>query len=407
LRSRSSFIVLLQASIKHILLLAAYYYSTSTRPFLHCTCSTLYQCTLLKGIMPDKAATATGKANNATGPTPPSSRVNFSTIVEEAPAADADTDAGAGAGEEEKPPLYKSNRLKGYMTLILAGVINYSAAVNSQKVANNRIAATDSQRAYAEAVAITSCLISGFVFLVHLDRWSPLKKAWHKAFGDGSIIELLILIFLVIWWTIATGVGTSVSGIAGDGKGQFNLYYSTWCCCWTSYWTLERWLVAYGWASFKAFISSWPFRAPGWIAICGSSFMCLMWYLDLFSNHTGATKESVFLRLHYAGISDGQWDWLLVCAALTLAPSFVFIAVELFRETTSDGNNDNNDDNNNNNNSSENRRFSIAVAASHAMDSPMRRSSRQLTPQRQNPLPDKGDTTGGKGPMENILEGCW
>jgi hypothetical protein len=398
--------------------------------------------------MPDKAAGVAGNAAATTSQGMTSktkskttistnNKVNFSipAFVQEPPASTSTSaqqqQQQEVAVEEEvsnttKPELYKSNRLKGYLTLILAGIINYSAAVNSQTVANNfnRVAATDAQRAYAEAVAITSCLISGFVFLAHLDRWSPLKNVWSQTikFGDGSMVELLILIFLVLWWTIATAVGTSVSGIAGDGKGQFNLFFSTWCCCLASYWTLERWLVAYGWASFKSFISSWPFRAPGWIAIGGFSFMCLMWYLDLYSNHTGATKESIFLKQHYEKISDGQWNWLLFCAGATLVPAFVFISVELFRETTVDNNNNNNSNGNKNSSTmmeggSNNhmRRFSVAAVAaasssSHSNNnniSPMRRSSRQLTPLRQNPLPDKADTTGGKGPLENILEGCW
>ncbi|CAB9511524.1 expressed unknown protein [Seminavis robusta] len=327
-------------------------------------------------------------------------------------------DSSPSDGDDEASPvkLYKSNRLKGYITLILAGIINYTAARNSQKVVNNHaVAASDGQRAYAEAVAITSVLMTSVIFVAHLDRWSPLKSVWEKTFGDGSVIELLMIIFLVIWWTIATSIATTVRGIAGDGKGQYNLYYSTWCCCWTSYWTLERWLVAYGWASFKQFISSWPFRAPGWIAVGIFSFLCLMWYMDLYSNHESATRDAPLLQQHYLEIGDGQWEWLLFVGSATLVPSLVFVIVELFRETSTDATSSSL--HGGSTKATPDKRFSVAAAAHHRVnaavgtrnfspsrDSPIR-SSRQFVPQRQNPLPDKGNSTGGKGPLENILEG--
>lgn len=337
-------------------------------------------------------------------------QVNFSDDVQEAEPA-----------EPPKNPLYKSSRLKGYITLILASVINYSAARNSDKVTADE--PTDAQKAYAESVALVSTLASIGIFCAHLDRFTPLSNVWETAFGDGSICELMIILFLVLWWTVATAVETSVRGIAGDGRGQYNLYYSTWGCCWTCYWTLERWLVAYGWASFKAFISSWPFRAPGWIAVCCSSFLSLMFYLDLYSNHIEAHLDNPGLAQHYSEVGDAQWQWILFVSAFTIAPSLIFIVVELFRTTSSEAANleDNSTGSSSNNNNSlpkqnSQKRFSMAMAASHARPSIMglavqsanglnRRSSRQFIPQRQNPLPDKGDSAGGKGPLENILEG--
>lgn len=333
-------------------------------------------------------------------------QVNFSDEVQE-----------AEPDEPPKNPLYKSSRLKGYITLILASVINYSAARNSDKGTADE--PTDAQKAYAESVALVSTLTSIGIFCAHLDRFTPLSSVWETAFGDGSVCELMIILFLVLWWTVATAVETSVRGIAGDGRGQYNLYYSTWGCCWTCYWTLERWLVAYGWASFKAFISSWPFRAPGWIAVCFSSFMSLMFYLDLYSNHIEAHLDNPGLAQHYSEVGDAQWQWILFVSAFTIAPSLCFIVVELFRTTSSEAaiSDDNSTDSNNNNNQKPQSRFSMAIAASNARPSIMglavqsnsnlngRRSSRQLIPQRQNPLPDKGDSAGGKGPLENILEG--
>ena len=40
-----------------------------------------------------------------------------------------------------------------------------------------------------------------------------------KAFQPKSTFELLLLLFLVIWWTAGVIIETTVRGIAGDGKG--------------------------------------------------------------------------------------------------------------------------------------------------------------------------------------------
>lgn len=73
---------------------------------------------------------------------------------------------------------------------------------------------------------------------------------WIALFKTGSKFELGICIFLVVWWTLAVGFQTSVDGIAGDGKEQYSLYYSTWGCCLLSYSVLERWWVQAGWVRY-------------------------------------------------------------------------------------------------------------------------------------------------------------
>lgn len=371
---------------------------------------------------PQNSTTANSNAKNLAS-NKSKSTVNFAVATETIWVEDkdgADTTANNDVNSEEPDPeLYRSTRLKGYITLILASVINFLAARSSGEEnlsSTTVVSSTNAQRAYAEATSMCSLLICFFAFCAHLDRWSPLTKIWLKIFDDKSFFELIIIVFLVIWWTVATGIQTTVRGIAGDGKGQYNLYYSTWGCCYTAYWTLERWLVAYGWASFKVFISSWPFRAPGWIAICGFSFLSLMSYLDLFTNHNEATPENSALDRNFDEVGLGQWQWLLFVGAFTMIPSIVFVVIELFRETNSDttdtggggGGGGLMDD------SSKGIRamsFSMAAAASNgsspegnSIRSPMR-SSRQFTPQRANPLPDKSNSAGGKGPLENILEG--
>ena len=164
-----------------------------------------------------------------------------------------DERARSSEGEADKPiKLYKSSRLKGYITLVLASFINYQAAEDSSDVQVAKVTvvpSTPEQRRYAMAVAVVSLVLSIFCILTHLDRLTPMEKIWIIFFKNGSKYEGLMLVVWSIWWMVATGIETSVSGIAGDGKGQYSLYYSTWVCCLTSVWCLERWWVAMGWVS--------------------------------------------------------------------------------------------------------------------------------------------------------------
>jgi hypothetical protein len=225
-------------------------------------------------------------------------------------------DANNNPSDPKKPiKLYKSTRLKGYMTLTLASFINYDAARSSAAIETNRtvVPSTESQRVYAQTTSMVSLLVALVCMLLHLDRVTPLQTSlWIPLFRNGSRYEGVLMVLLTFWWSIATGVETSVTGIAGDGKGQYSLYYSTWACCLTSFWMLERWCVASGWvrcedspqgfiamvgffishihafvlhihvqSSFNAFITSWPNRSPAWICIMILSFFTLV--CDLFS----------------------------------------------------------------------------------------------------------------------------
>jgi hypothetical protein len=237
--------------------------------------------------------------------------------------------------EEEGPiKLYKSPRFKGYLTIALASVINYNAAVLSRDTINiTSVPASDKQQAYAKAVAMVSAIITGSLVLCHLDRYSPLQNVWKQSFSPESYKELFIIGFLLFWWFVATVVQTSVRGIAGDGKEQYNLYYSTWVCLWTTIWTLERKLVSdFNYPTIRGFVTSWPYRAPGWIAIFISCFFTLWWYVDLFINtaqHPDNIADS--LKPFYSTIPKSQYQWLLFVAAVTLLPSAVFIFVEIVR----------------------------------------------------------------------------
>jgi hypothetical protein len=255
-------------------------------------------------------------------------------------AGDTDMDTGTPTTEPSPPKekeikLYKSPRLKGYITVFLASIINNQAAyLSSDPIATNSVPASPTQQKYAKAVAITSAICTGILIVMHLDRYSPLQKLYQTALAPKSYIELYIIEGLLFWWFVATIVQTSVRGIAGDGKEQYNLYYSTWVCLWTMIWTLERKLCDFGYATINAFVTSWPYRAPGWIAILISCFFTLFWYVDLFLNtaqHTDRVPPT--LKPFYSAIPKSQYQWLLFVATFTLLPCAVFIFVELFRES--------------------------------------------------------------------------
>jgi hypothetical protein len=209
--------------------------------------------------------------------------------------------------------------LRGYLTLTLACSINFNSALQSDRaIHTTAVAAAENQQRFAIAVSMVTLVSCVLIILAHLDRYTPLKVFWYKAFGPDAKFELYIIAFLVVWWTVATCIQTGIRGIAGDGKGQYNLYFSTWACFWTSIWTLERWLVSCGHSSFKAFMASWPHRAPGWIAIFVFSLLDLVCILDLFLNWEKAyPSESDSQRVQADEIGKGQWEWLLFTTAFT------------------------------------------------------------------------------------------
>lgn len=153
--------------------------------------------------------------------------------------------------KNSKPPstirLYKSSRLNGYLTLVLASAINFNESTYSVDVILvSAVKAANNQREYAVTVAMVTFILAGIIVLAHLDRFSPLRKFWEavrilrflmfgmlsmltahcllfvatpKAFKPKSRIELALISFFVLWWGVATFVQTTVRGISGDGKG--------------------------------------------------------------------------------------------------------------------------------------------------------------------------------------------
>lgn len=239
--------------------------------------------------------------------------------------------------EKETVKIYKSPRFKGYLTIALASVINYHAAEISMDPINLRtIPANKTQQEYAIAVSLVSAVIAGILVLIHIDRLF-FTSFWIKAFGNPkSYLELGIIIFLVLWWSIATIIQTGVLGIAGDGRGQLNLYYSTWVCLYTSIWVLERKIMDFDFPSIRGFITGWPYRAPGWIAILLSSFFTLCWYIDLYLNtYSRPDRLPENLRILWDDVEKSQYLWLLFIASITMLPSGIFMFLEIIRTNPS------------------------------------------------------------------------
>ena len=239
-------------------------------------------------------------------------------------------------------PLYKSTRFKGYLTILLASIIYYDAAQKSKNAyAAATVAATEQQQVFSIAVASISMGLSGAAVGMHLDQISPLKPLWQRAFGPASRFELLLALTLFLWWTAVTAWQTSIQGIAGDGKGQFSLYYSAWVCVYAALFAvLEPWWVAAGWqSSVMSFVVSWPNRAPGWLCVWAVSIINLVWILDLWQNYSELQDREATLNLYYyfKAVPTGQWQFMVSLSVFTVLSSAVWVLVELFRETTPSG----------------------------------------------------------------------
>jgi hypothetical protein len=262
---------------------------------------------------------------------------------------DDDDEQGQGLGEQEgdddddtKIVLYKSNRLTGYLTLLFGALFHYNAAhVSMNPIPGIAVPATKGQKQYASAVATVTMVLSATAVVLHLDVITPLRGIWKKLFKPKSRFELGLAAFLVIWWSIATGIQTAVGGIAGDGKGQYSLFFSSWLCCVTSWWILERWFVAAGTSSLQSFVTSWPYRAPVWICIAFISLLTLIWYLNLWQNYSKLTRDEEVVVLDlFRNIPEGHWQWLTIITVFTLLTAVSFILAELFRDTKADGSNE-------------------------------------------------------------------
>lgn len=251
-------------------------------------------------------------------------------------------EAGIDSKEEIVMKLYKSPRFTGYLTMFLSSIINYLGVIVSQNTTDvHVIASTRGQRQHGYIVALMSCVVSGFCVICHLDRFSCFANMWEKnLFAPKSKFETILDFSLLLWWFMATVIQTRCSGIAGDGKGQYNIYFSTWFCLFCALSAVESKMMEYDWPSIKTFIKSWPHRSPGWIAILVLDFFTLMWYVDVYTTYDGFSvkEESLnpMLASYYGSISHTQYHLLIFVAGATLFPTSAFVFMEIFRDSSKD-----------------------------------------------------------------------
>lgn len=252
-------------------------------------------------------------------------------------------------GEKEKDlqdgkvmKLYKSPRFTGYLTMFLSSIINYHGVIVSLNTTDvHVIASTGGQRRYGYIVALVACVVSGFCVICHLDRFSCIANIWeNKLFAPKSNFETILDVSLLLWSFTAVVIQTTSSGIAGDGKGQYNIYFSTWFFLFCAISVVESKMMEYDWPSIKTFIKSWPHRSPGWIAILVSDFFTLWWYVDMYTTYDISTVKEEdldpMLVSYYGSISNTQYELLLLIAAATLLPTIAFVFIEIFRDSSED-----------------------------------------------------------------------
>jgi len=282
--------------------------------------------------------------------------------------------------EEEKsppsPPLFKSTRLNGYLRITFLASLCFVSAYESdfehvitllifsdnldteESIANTTYGAFQDNITMTDGLVfksgrppiivradpigryhamVTSGLSASLTMIILacfiLDAILPMGKncriALRKTFAPKSVIEITLLVFLSVWWIIGCWVITSIGGIAGDGKGQYNLYFSSWMCLIEVLSMNERWLIAAGYSSIQQSVSSWPNRAPGWIMIFIATLSNLICILDLRSNGKDGTEPT--LKEKYTNIHSGQWAWLIFVCIISFSIAFFFSIAELFR----------------------------------------------------------------------------
>lgn len=240
----------------------------------------------------------------------------------------------ATAEEEASEPrrLSKSNRLKGYLALLVFSSINLNSSIDSKEV---DYPPTKSERRYAISVATISVIITAAVVLMHLDRLTPLAKLWINFFGPQKKVELYLLVFLVIWWGLATWFNTSAGGIACEGSDQLNIFFSTWICLIICFWTVERYRKASGQTSTEDFLNQMPGCTSAWVAAVLANTLVLTfsmrlkkYVLSIDATTVNQTITDVYLDNPPASY---QWDLIVVVSSLSIFFGMVFVLLELFR----------------------------------------------------------------------------
>lgn len=192
------------------------------------------------------------------------------------------------------------------------------------------IPASDKGRYYAMILSGSSAvyhflIVAGYI----LD--GVFSQSSRNLFQNGSEIECFLIVLSTLWWIVGTWITTSIHGVAGDGRGQFNLYFSTWLCLLTNMNLIEMWLVDAGYSSISQAVRSWPHRAPGWILIFVATLACMLSILDIYLRFDSALEDTSHLKERLDNVSSAQWAFLVLACAVSFITAFGFSLIELFR----------------------------------------------------------------------------
>jgi|EP00979_Chaetoceros_neogracilis_P009770 hypothetical protein len=289
----------------------------------------------------------------------------------------SDKSSARSLSADELSPLSKSNRLKKYLILAILSSLAFASAYESDQLhiltsysdserpiapifvsaGEDRIVkASASGRYYTMVLSGVSAVYHFLIVAVHLFDGIFAMPRMRKIFQNGSEIECVLIVISAIWWVVGAWITTSIHGVAGDGKGQFNIYLCSWLCVFTNVEMIETWLMAAGYASVYQAVSSWPNRAPGWIMIFIATLACMLSILDtwlrferaldgnnmwdftktdgiceIIYNNSNATITSNVLYQRLNCINDAQWVFLILACAVSFTAAFGFSLIELFR----------------------------------------------------------------------------
>lgn len=254
------------------------------------------------------------------------------------------------SSNSENQPLNhsKSNRrIKKYLKLAILSSLAFVSAYESDlqhsiayikgailpTIVNGAvqvIPASDKGRYYAMVLSGSSAVYHFFIVGGHILD-GVFSKSAKNLFQNGSEMECFLIVLSTLWWIVGTWIITSIHGVAGDGRGQFNLYFSTWLCLFTNMNLIEMWLVDAGYSSIYQAVKSWPHRAPGWILIFVATLACMLSILDIYLRYESALEDTSHLKERLDGVSHTQWAFLILACAVSFTTAFGFSLIELFR----------------------------------------------------------------------------
>lgn len=283
---------------------------------------------------------------------------NISEIDDADPRSHKDDDANVNVSERKNPaptespvrPVSKSNprRLKQYLKLAILSSLAFIFAYESDlehsiayikgpimpvfvNGAVNVIPASDKGRYYTMILSGSSAVYHILIVAAHFFDGIFYLPSTRKIFQSGSEVECFLIVLSTLWWIVGTWITTSIHGVAGDGRGQFNLYFSTWLCLFTNMNLIEIWLVDAGYSSISQAVRSWPHRAPGWILIFVATLTCMLSILDIYLRFDSALEDTSHLKEKLASVKEAQWVFLILACAVSFTTAFGFSLIELFR----------------------------------------------------------------------------